>query len=241
MDLVKIMQVAWRRWYVVAVGIVVTAIGGLAVLSMPPTYEATSVLVLLPPNTPPAVATPTAGEPAPINPYQAFDGSITITAELMSTQLTQPSVVDALVQAGATPDYTVATDPETGGPTVTITAKTRSASQAIATTRLVSEEFRRRLTERQRAAGAPADSLITASAVVTPAHADKLVSGRNRALVAVAAVGAVISIVAALVVDHIAAARRAKRDDRERRRLGDAAMAESDPFAGQVFEASPWR
>lgn len=215
MDLVNVAKIAWRRWYAVLVGVVLTAAGAGLVLTLPPTYEATSVLVLLAPNTPAPGAIPT-GEDAPddptVNPYQAFDGSITVTAELMSTEMTQPRVVADLVARGASPDYQVTTDPDTGGPTVTITTRAGSAAEALKSTRLVTSEFHRQLEARQLTAGAPTGSLITASEVVDAVQADQLVSGRIRALVAVLAVGTVASIVLALAVDAIANARRRRRD-----------------------------
>lgn len=203
MDLVSVARVARRRWQVVVAGVAATCIAVIVLLVMPPTYEATSVLVLLAPSTPPPATSPTGSVPAAINPYQAFDSSIAVTAGLMATQLTQPGVVDRLARRGATPDYTVTTDPDSGGPTVTITAKDRNADTALRTTRLVSTEFRRQLAASQVAAGAPKGSLISASVVTAPTHADRLVSGRNRALVAVLAIGLVISICAALAVDTL--------------------------------------
>lgn len=225
MDLVSTARIVRRRWHVVLIGLGLTLAGVATVLAMPPTYQSTSVLVLLAPNTPPAV-TPASGiVPRPVNPYQAFDGSITITAQLMSTQLTQPGVVDTLVGKGASPDYTVEPDLETGGPTVTITAKASSPEQARLTTRLVSAEFRRQLTARQTAAGAPAESLISASTVVAPTPADQLISGRIRALVAVLAVGAVLSLGMALAADAIAEARHHAQT-----RRGDPSRHGAAPF-----------
>lgn len=214
MDLVKTARIIRRRWYAVLIGVLCT-LGGVAfVVTMPPIYEATSVLVLLAPNTPATVTTGPGAAAGPVNPYQAFDSSITITATLMGTQVMQPTVVDALVRQGASPDFTVATDPNTGGPTVTITAKASTPSQALITTRLVTDEFRRQLNQRQAEAGAPESSMITASPVVTPSTANRLVSGRIRALVAVLAVGMVVSICLALAAESMALARDRRRDRR---------------------------
>lgn len=211
MDLVKTARIVRRRWYMVMIGALFTLIGAAVVLMLPPTYEASSILVLLAPTSPTATASPTDGTPAPVNPYQAFDSSITITANLMSTQVTQPQIVDAMVAKGASPDYTVGTDPTTGGPTVTITAQAPTPSQALLTTHLVADEFRRQLTARQKGAGAPSRSLITASPVVTPTNADRLVAGRIRALVAIFGVGAVASVCLALAAEAIADQRRRKQ------------------------------
>lgn len=238
MDLVSVARVARRRWQVVVVGLVLTCVGVAALLVMPPTYEATSVLVLLAPSTPPPATSPTGSVPAAVNPYQAFDSSIAVTAGLMATQLTQPGVVDRLVRRGASPDYTVTTDPDTGGPTVTITAKDRKPGTALATTRLVSTEFRRQLAASQIAAGAPKGSLISASVVVTPSRADPLVSGRNRALVAVLAIGLAISICAALAVDTLLMHRARKQAERNpappppRRRSKDTHAARASARTG---------
>jgi capsular polysaccharide biosynthesis protein len=249
MDLVSTARIVRRRWYAAVVGVVCTLIGTAVVLTMAPTYEATSVLVLLAPNTPSAATTTPGAAPAPVNPYQAFDSSITITADLMSTQVMQPRVVDELVRRGASPDYTVATDPDTGGPTVTITAEAATGQQAVATTRLVSAEFRRQLTERQAQAGAPRSSLITASPVVTPTSADRLVSGRIRALVAVLGVGMVLSIGLALVAEAVALGleRRRTRRAPPAPSAHDATIPstveslEPEPVGARVSEAGPLR
>lgn len=248
MDLVSTARIVRRRWYAMVVGLVCTLVAAAFVATMAPTYEATSVLVLLAPNTPSAAATTPGATPEPVNPYQAFDSSITITADLMSTQVMQPKVVDALVRRGASSDYTVATDPDTGGPTVTITAKAPTGHQALVTTRLVSAEFRRQLTERQAEAGAPASSLITASAVVTPTSADRLVSGRVRALVAVLGVGLVVSICLALVAEAVALAleRRRARQATLAAPVDDAAASNGEPgvperVPARASEAGSWR
>jgi hypothetical protein len=236
MDLVKTARIVRRRWYAALLGLVCTLAGVGFVVTMAPTYEATSVLVLLAPNTPPAVATPPGATAAPVNPYQAFDSSITVTADLMSTQVMQPKVVDSLVRRGASPDYTVATDPDTGGPTVTITAKAPTGRQALLTTGLVSSEFRRQLAARQADAGAPASSLITASPVVTPTAADRLVSGRIRALVAVIGVGAVLSICLALGAETLALGSERRRADQESPGASDDTPAGPTPEEPLVAE-----
>lgn len=249
MDLVSASRIIRRRWYAAAIGLLCTLAASAIVLSMAPTYEATSVLVLLAPNTPAAASATPGAAPAPVNPYQAFDSSITFTANLMGTQVMQPKVVDTLVLRGASPDYTVATDPSTGGPTVRITAKASTGHQALATTRLVSAEFRRQLTERQADAGAPASSLITASAVVTPTTADRLVSGRIRALVAVIGVGVVLSICLALGAEALALGRERRRERQASLDASGGAPAESsadDPGAVEAVGvagsgAGAWR
>jgi hypothetical protein len=140
------------------------------------------------------------------------------------------------VRRGASPDYTVATDPDTGGPTVTITAKAPTGRQALLTTGLVSSEFRRQLAARQADAGAPASSLITASPVVTPTAADRLVSGRIRALVAVIGVGAVLSICLALGAETLALGSERRRADQEAPGVSDDTPAGPTPEEPLVAE-----
>ncbi len=215
MDLVNAARIVRRRWYAVLAGVVLTLVGAGVVWSLPPTYEATSVLVLLAPNTPPPVEPGSGLEPEPVNPYQAFDSSIVVTADLMSTRVTQPEVVDALVRRGASPDYTVGRNLDSASPIVTITARAKTPDQATGTARLVTTEFRTQLLEQQTAAGAPERALITTSSVVTPTRADELVSGRVRALVAVIGVGTVLSICLGLLAEAIATSRQRRHDHRE--------------------------
>jgi hypothetical protein len=209
MDIVRAAQLVRRRWPAAAAGLLATVIGVAVLTQMPPKYQAKAVVVLLAPSTTTAGSGPEP-ELVRVNPYRVFDDSLRITAEVLSTQLTQPEVVAPLVARGASPQFSVEVDPS-GGPTVTITADSPDAAKAIKTVALVRAELAAKLASRQTSAGAPPGGLISVADVVTPTSASKLVSGRVRALVATIGLGIVGSLGLALLADVILVERDKRR------------------------------
>ncbi|HVX19517.1 MAG TPA: hypothetical protein VHA73_15960 [Acidimicrobiales bacterium] len=215
MDLWRVGRTLRRRWYLTALGVGLTVIvAAVTLASTPPVYEAKSVIVLLGPSRPPA-DTPTVDTGKPlvagaVNPYRTFDGSITTTAQVMSEVMKQPEVVAALRRQGASGDFAVDSD-ATGGPTVTISGRASSAGKALHTSRLVVAEFRIELAHRQAAAGAPDNTLISASDVVVPHGATLLTKTRNRALAAIVTLGLAATVGLVVIADSLVEGRRGRR------------------------------
>ena len=74
-----------------------------ALIKLPRTYESNSAVVLL--------ASPAASVPNGGNPYLSFSQSLTLTAELLSEEITAPGVVRELAAHGVAGSYTVTLAP----------------------------------------------------------------------------------------------------------------------------------
>ena len=120
------LQVVWRRWLVVALGVVLTAGAAVGAVSIVNTqYQATGEVLLLPPSAP-------YEDGDPINPYLSLPNSLVFTASLIASSVSSTDAVEATVAEGFLPDYTVAVIPGTG-PLVAISVASTDRAAAIAT------------------------------------------------------------------------------------------------------------
>src|SRR5512144_1515342 len=94
MDFLTFLQTLARRWVVVLGGLLVTGLGVAAVLRfVPPTYEAsTSLLLTVPVSAAPKGAPP--ADPGQVNPYLGFGGALNVNAELLADVLDSRGCAD---------------------------------------------------------------------------------------------------------------------------------------------------
>jgi hypothetical protein len=215
-----ILRVLRRRWYVTVAGLLATVMAAYFVLGvLPSQYQAKQSVVLLPAAASPtkqaaastpqaAAATANQGDP---NPYRGFDSSISVTAEVMSASVTQPSVVKRLVAQGASSSFGATVDQQSGGPVLQITASSDKPAVAKRTVALVTQELRNELANRQRAVGAPSDSWITISDVTAPGAPQQMIKGKIRILIALGVLGVAGTVAAALAFDALARARSGRK------------------------------
>jgi hypothetical protein len=194
------LKVLARRWYIVAVGLVVTVGAAVGVnLLIAPSYTAAGSLVLaVPPNLPERASA--------ANPYLAY-GNLSVAARIVASGMNQPSVVREQRSKGATGDFVVDLDPERSSPIITVNCTARSAADAIRTVQVVTEGVQLLLAERQRALGAPQNTWITASSVVVPEEANRAVGSRLRAVSAVLVLGFIATLTLAFAVEGMAQGR----------------------------------
>ena len=102
-----------RRWYLVVAGlIIVTGLGTLTYLEVPPTYEASASVVLLPPDS----AVPEGG-----NPY-LYLGGLGQALDVLTRAIDADTTREALLGTDDSLDYTAAPDSTTAGPILLIEA-----------------------------------------------------------------------------------------------------------------------
>lgn len=205
MDLWMIMRVLRRRWYIAVAGLLATVMGAYFVLGvLPSKYQVKQSVVLLAQGAP-ATATNASADSSPgsPNPYRGFDSSISVTADVMSTAVTQPSVVKRLVAQGASSNYGATIDQQSGGPVVQITASSDKPAVAQRTVQLVTAELRTELANRQRAAGAPPSSWITIADITSPGAPQQMIKGKVRILIALGVLGVGGTVAAAYVFDAL--------------------------------------
>lgn len=225
------LKVLLRRWYVVVLGMAI--VGGLCVLTIrtvPTQYQASGQMIMLLPPTATGVETPS-------NPYLNLQPGLTTTAGLITGTVMSKDSARALSKEGFTSEYAVGLVPD-NGPLLLITATDIDPAAAVATRDAVMEMLDQELARIQRNASVPGRQLITASPSNVGTHAEALPGSKMRALVAVFALGVVITVVLAFVVDRIAAARRRRR----RRDTNQAGPLEDAPGVAQLVrrgEAEP--
>jgi len=106
MEPTKSLRTRRGRWLLTAALLLLTLIGVIvALVELPPTYQAESQVVLL--------ASPVASRPNGGNPYLSFTPALTLTADLVSRELMSPSTASSLAASGYPDSYTVALAPYT--------------------------------------------------------------------------------------------------------------------------------
>lgn len=214
MDFWNSLKVLARRWYIVAVGMLVTlgaAVGVNFLIS--PSYTAVGSLVLaVPPNLPERATSS--------NPYLAY-GNLAVAARVVASGMNQPSVVREQRSKGATGDFVVDLDPERSSPIITVNSTARTAAEAIKTVEVVTAGVQQLLADRQKTLGAPQNTWITANTVVVPEEANQAIGSRLRAVSAVLVLGVIGTLTLAFGVEGLAQG-RAGPDPTAGARLGAA-------------------
>jgi capsular polysaccharide biosynthesis protein len=192
-----------RRWLVATAGLCVTICLAVAALSfVPPTYEATASVLLLPKG-----GTGAQGE----NPYLAL-GGLQPTTDAVARAMLDSQVQKSLADRGARGNYVVDTDRATNGPIIEITAEDPSAAVALTTMRLVVEQIPRTLDSLQQAVNVPTRARMSLTILTEDRQATTVVKTRIRALVASVGIGLALTFAAVVIVDGYLNNRRSRRE-----------------------------
>lgn len=117
-----------RRWYLVALALVLTAAASLgAFVGVGPEYTSRAYVLFLPP----IQAVPDGG-----NPLLAM-GGMKSTVDVVARALGDARSVAELEKQGADAEFVVVSDPTTSGPVLSVTADSRSAASAQRTTQML--------------------------------------------------------------------------------------------------------
>lgn len=200
MDFWNSLIVLARRWYIVAVGLLLTLGGAVGVNALiAPSYTAVGSLVLaVPPNLPERAASS--------NPYLAY-GNLAVAAKVVASGMNQPSVVREQRSKGATGDFVVDLDPERTSPIITVNSTAKTAADAIKTVEVVTAGVQQLLADRQKSLGAPQNTWITANSVVVPEEANRAMGSRLRAVSAALVIGVIGTLTLAFAVEGMAQGR----------------------------------
>lgn len=205
MDLLQLMRVTVRRWYVAGPVFLVAALLSLFMSGqIQPEYQATGSVLLVGPGTPPTAVTGLEAEDL-LNPYLSFSGSLNTTADALVLAMSTDDVADHLTENQLSPDFLVSVDRRS--PVLTLTATSQDPETAANTVARLTELLIEELKRRQDVAGAPEGQRIS----VTPLSTN--LSGpdgteRTRVRLLVAGLGAALSVAAASVYDSATTARR---------------------------------
>ena len=186
----EVIETVRSRWYVTAVAMLLTAAMGWKVDHPPRVYQATAVLLLVPPP-----------EPSAPNSLAAATPSIAATGLVVDTELSDPTSADRLHKAGVTGDYALA--PRNNGtvqtpkytvPAEQLTVTGRDPGAALASVSNLQKVFVAELDDLQARADVPASLRITTQELVAPAVA-QVHGSKLRGLVGVAVLGVIALVV----------------------------------------------
>ncbi|HEY1573245.1 MAG TPA: hypothetical protein VGG05_18025 [Pseudonocardiaceae bacterium] len=211
MDFWKTMGVLLRRWYVsVPVFVLSVVLAGGVFLAVPTQYESTGTIVLTPPTDGGIVAIDPKQATGPGNPLLGFEGSLTITTQLLIQSLSSPTVQDQIAATGGVDTYQ-AGDGGTGGPFVVIIADAPTKVLAQRTVDLALKYAANELNARQRNLDAPPSTFIGTQVVVDPTPAETKLGGKVRFGGVALALGLVVSLGAAFAIESVMVGRRGRR------------------------------
>ncbi|OMH23860.1 hypothetical protein BKD30_10845 [Tersicoccus phoenicis] len=199
-----------RLWYVVLVGLAITAVATITVFgAIKPTYEAGASVVLIPPK----VAV-TVGD----NPY-LYLGGLDQAVGVLRVKVTSPEVAGALLDRYPGSALSIVQDTTTSGPIMAITATADDAGSAMQLLAGTVALMPKTLAELQTSLKVPAASTITMMELSRDSTAKSVDKQQLQATVLTAVVGTAATILITGLLDRMLA----------RRRSGGAAEPEAEP------------
>lgn len=229
MDLVALMRIALRRWRLLVPLLVLSGgLGFLASVTVAPTYQVDGLVrVAFPFST-----NETAARFIQSNPY--YD---TYSAALVLGQAgASVDLANDVAAAGGGAAFVV--DASVGRSIIVVTVTGPDEAETIETYGIVVRELQQRLDLLQEDKDIPAPYRITADDVAKPQNAALSTSSRTKVLIASVALGGMLSLALALVVDHRQRTRAAAAPVRDGEDGPDAGTG-PEPGSGPVEAALP--
>jgi hypothetical protein len=182
----EVLEIIRLRWYLAAAVILATLVAGWTVAHPQKTYQAESVVLLVPPK-----------EPTAPNKLAATTPSIAVTGLMVDTILNDPTSAERLRAAGVAGDFTLA--PRNNGTTETpkytipaeqLTVTGPDPDAAVASVAALSAVFTEELSDLQARAGVGTAYRITTQVLVPPTAAP-VYGSKVRGLIGVAVIGVI--------------------------------------------------
>ena len=208
MDLLSMLGILVRRWYVFLLILAVTA-AGLAYLypRLKPDYQATGALFLSPPNSVIQVIQ-TQPTQIPVNPLLANQTSILgLASTLANAGDSQAEKQLMASQYGLT--YTIVVDSH--APLITVQGSAQTQDGAITGVEALLQYLSDQLNQIQQLVGAPPNQLVTSKVLYSPQTAVASNSSRYKTLLILGFVGLLVASSLAFIVDGIVISLRFRR------------------------------
>lgn len=199
-----------RRWYLLVAGLLATAALLTAAMSVGPTHEARTSVLLVPP---PLSVVSYPNLEATANPFLRLDG-LNPAVSILVTRVSAKQVSDRLLADEPGGEYTVAQDPTTQAPILIVTATGPDDAAALRIRDKVTSAMPGELDALQRDASVPEKARITMTDLVVDEHATASWKPLMRLLIVLGALGVVGTVLFVGGVDAIA---RSRKDARRRR------------------------
>jgi len=192
----------------------------------PPSYQATSAVVLL---NPPAVPVASVNGPAVPddiqNPYVSFD-DLSVVVDILSRVFDSKEMVDKLKAQGLEGTFEIAANRDFyRGPIIDVASEAPSPEAAVKATNMVTAELAAQLKSLQASQKIDPNYFIKTAAVVDAGQATSVLTGTIRMLIVVGGLGAMLTVGAGLAADGLDRLR-------DRRRAKAGAVEASGPFDG---------
>ena len=189
-------RVMVRRWYVVVPCLILTgAMGMYLVNHVKPTYQASGSVLLS--GNGQAAHVETASTVPGVNPYANMDQSQ--LAFLVSQSAGSSSFADQMTAAGATGNFSVTAIPAEPAMSLTVTAST--PEQALSSYHELLALLNEQITLKQRAVGAPSNTLVGVQAWTSPSSALPVNAAKVKALILVLVIGLLLTLGLTFLVD----------------------------------------
>lgn len=202
--ILDVIRALGRRWYVLIVGLLLTA--GLAYgaySTTPPEYSARGLVLLLPPED---------SLKAGGNPFLSLSG-LEQPASIVVGYFASTTARDDIAIRAPGADFDVAIDSSTRGPVIAVEVTDNSAEATLATLTYISDQIPVQLQRLQQEVNVPAGAMITSMQLVTDVSAEVDRASTIRMVIAACAVGLVATGIAAFLLDGMLMSRRARRGD----------------------------
>jgi capsular polysaccharide biosynthesis protein len=208
MDLLSLIMILVRRWYVF---LLVTALT-LAALTyvyprLKPDYQATGTLLVVLPNSQTQLIQSKPAE-IPVNPLLSANNAMMMTAATLTSEGNSDAEQQLMTNTyGLT--YTITVDGR--APLITVQGTAKSQDAAIQGVAALLGFMADQLNVLQRTLGAPPDQLMTSNVIDSPKFAVVLNSSRNKVIFILAFVGLLVASSLSFIVDGILVGKRARK------------------------------
>ncbi len=208
MDLLGLIMILIRRWYIFLLVVAIT-VGGLAYVYplLKPDYQATGTLLLAPPNSQTQLiqSQPTQ---IPVNPLlTSSTGMLGVAATVASLGETQAERQLLASNYGLT--YTIVVDGH--APLITVQGAAQSQDAVVNGVGALLAYLRDQLNGLQQSLGAPPNQLVTSKVLYAPQTAVVSNSSRNKAALILAVVGFLVACSLTFIFDGILVSLRFRR------------------------------
>jgi hypothetical protein len=199
MDFWQSLALLGRHWRFFGVGLVLAVVLTAGVYeSVKPQYQATTELLLLPPN----ISTVNLRN---VSPYDAY-GNLNTVAAIVSDAESSQGAANRLEQEGVTGTYTVGTDPTGAVPELILAVTASSAQAALQQDAVLTTDAITSLRQAQQLSGADSRTFVTSSYLARPVSAPK--DDKSRLRVGVAAGFVLVFLAVALTFLYDSLTRR---------------------------------
>ncbi|MFC6079690.1 YveK family protein [Sphaerisporangium aureirubrum] len=201
MDLLDSLRALLKRWPVTVALLVATIAATFgAMTAIPWQYESKATVVFL--------SSRKGAQPVGGNPWLAFDGSLTITAEVIARGMSDERTLQKLKDQGNTAEFTVGLAQDSRGPLLDITATAPDPKVAQATMEALATLSAQRLNEMQQKSSILPDATIRAELVTSTDKAELTPEKKIRMLLIIFAGGCLLTLGIPLFLESQAQKRR---------------------------------